>query len=264
MNCSNVVLIPTTAKESTKRQAIRSKLYGVCLFFFTGIHFDATPKYKLPCRPDYHRFTALTAYRHAEANETIVLPVVDSHHNMGRKIVHMLQWASYLNANYVLYLDMDVAGRTSHALVAHMFDEIAAKGDAVGDVLDCLTPANQVCCCGSVAQAHFASFYNLTLPYERAPPMLWGGGGIGLTNNALQRMVALKPSLHTTSDHTLSLWAHAAHVALHQASWSEKHAEWCSSGAMDVHVVDAQTWQCQKARHRNHTGFELKCSSFET
>ena len=259
MECTRVVLIPTTAKEAAQRQAIRSRLYGACLFFFTGLSFDTTPKHQLPCRPKFAMFAKPTTYH--ETNGTVVLPVVDSHHNMGRKIMHMFQWASHLNAAYVLYLDMDVAGRASHALLTNMFDELAAKGDAVGDVLDCLTPANQLCCCGPIAQAHFASFYNLTLPYERAPPMLWGGGGIGLTGVALRRMIALTPSLHTTSDHTLSLWARAANVAFHQASWSRKHIEWCSSGTMDVHVVDTQTWQCQNTRYRNRTSVNLECYS---
>ena len=258
MNCSNLVIIPTTTKESAQRKAIQSKLINVCLFFFIGSHIDPASKHNIPCNPKFDVFNP--SHPQYITGNTITLSLVDSYHNMGRKIVQMLLWSLQLNPRNILYLDMDVASRTSNLHLVQMFEELAIKGGAVGDILDCLTPANQVCCCGKEAQAHFVTFYSLRNPYQRAPFMLWGGGGIGLTGNALHRMVAVKPILHTTSDHTLSYWAHAAHIKLTQASWSHKHFEWCTSKAMDVYKIDSQTWQCPHSRHRNYTSQYLNCS----
>jgi len=244
--CDYAVVIPTIYKQSETRKKILNNL-GKCIFFFSGTGSKAIHFKKFQPPPCNFRFDVNNTDTKAKvvSDSYIKLPVVESYFNLGWKLVNMIQWISNINTDIVFYVDMDMAEQLSKSKLTKILHEIKKNNGVVGDILDCLTPANQLCCCNSIY--HFSAFYNLSSPYKVAPPMMWGGGGIGFTREAIQKMLLVTPRVHFTGDQTLSRWAHQAGIRFHQASWSNKHNVWCNRNTglnSKIKKKDDYNWSC--------------------
>jgi len=227
--------------ESAQRNSIRLKWSHTCLYFFAGV-------VTLPRKRSIPISFVNTSVSHADTIDFVLLPIVDSYYNLGSKMVHMIRWASQLNPETILYLDMDLAERTSEEHISSMFAHMNTyqnEAVVVGDILDCLTIANQRCCCGDLALS-LARYYNIYEPYQLLPPMVWGGSGTGITRQAIEGMMRHSPRLHYNGDHTLSAWASSFNASFRQAPWANKHFSWCSGKQLTrrVHPIDAKTWRC--------------------
>ena len=244
--CEYAVVIPTVYKQDKIRGKILREL-GKCIFFFSGIdsiNIYSRKNHPPPCNFHFN-VNNINASTKIINDNYITLPVVESYFNLGLKLVNMIQWISNRNTDIVLYIDMDMAENLSKSKLTKMLHEIKKNNGVVGDILDCLTPANQLCCCNSVY--HFSSFYNLSSPYKIAPPMMWGGGGIGFNRETIQKMLLFTPKIHYTSDQTLSYWANQAGIRFHQASWSNKHDKWCNINTglnSQIEKKDEYSWSC--------------------
>ena len=246
--CDDLVVVPVPPNTSLSTDL-------PCVVAFSGTRARAGSKRDVPCTLDPRTITTtdrpwsrVTKNSHVH----VELPMVDSYVHLGYKVVSMMRWvAAHADPTRVLYLDKDRLDRQTPSSLRAIFARIPAERRCVvGDVMECLTPANQVCCCNN---HHYATQYNLSSPYARSPAILWGGAGIGFNRQVLAELVAHPPShLLPYSDQTLSMWAHRARIPLEQAEWSFRARRWCTTGAMEVVTVDRDHWKCHVGSSRTH------------
>ena len=141
--CDYAVVIPTIYKQLKIRKKILNNL-GKCIFFFSGtdstdVHFKKN--HPPPCN---FRFDLNSKNTKATVvnGSYITLPIVESYFNLGWKLVNMIQWISNINTDIVFYVDMDMAEQLSKSKLTKILYEVKKKNGIVGDILDCLTPAN--------------------------------------------------------------------------------------------------------------------------
>lgn len=250
LSCNSIVIIPTVVSDYAPRSAIRSRWPHICVYFFAGV-------LSLP-RSTLNVSLVSNNVSHPDIVDYVLLPVVDAYHNMGNKLVHMVRWVAMLQPQVVLYLDTDFAQRTSERQLSAMFAHTSKYLDQtafVGDEMDCLFAANQVCCCGHHHALSMIDFYGLAGPYTQIPSVMWGGGGIGLTGRAVAHMLQIPPTrTHYNSDHTLSLWARSINATMYQAPWSRNHFTWCSNtNSMRVHRLSLDAWKCKAHDKLTHS-----------
>ena len=257
MDCQHAIIIPTIHFQTAKRTKIRNTLSELCVFFFAGITSRVMDRQRTNiCELSLHVSNVTTSV----TQDYVVLPIVDSYFNLGMKLYHMMRWIQHLNPRVLLYLDMDTAEKMSRARVLRMFHEVEQHTNIIsGDIMDCLMPANQLCCCGSSLYYSLTQFYNSTTPYQLFPPMAWGGGGTGFDRIAIHNMMKVHPRIHYSSDHTLSYWARQANVTFHRASWSTMRDKWCP---MKVYEINASSWKCRPHSRYTTTFQKINCHPY--
>lgn len=236
--CSHIVLVPVPPDAAWSHKSFN------CVYFFSGVRSIFSHRKHVPCL-----VSRLDVRARDEAvsrlGNRITLPLVDTYFHLGYKILYMLQWAvSNTNATKFLYLDKDTLDGETHSSLKRKFAAVPEREVLVGDIMDCLTPSNQVCCCHDF---YYAARYNLLSPYERSPSIVWGGAGTGMHRSALERMMNYQPYVHIAGDHTLSMWAHQSGIPFRQAPWSSKASRWCSSGFLNVTRVNIASWRCRSS-----------------
>ena len=237
---------------------IRNTLKDICVFFFAGVSSPNIDRHNYNVCTSSFKFTNITVQT---SQDYVLLPIVDSYFNLGNKLYHMIKWTSQLKANVVLYLDMDVAEKMTPKNIVQMFVEVKKYDNViVGDILDCLMPANQLCCCGNNLYFSLTHFYESSTPYEVFPPIMWGGGGIGFDDIAIQNMIKVNTRIHFSSDHTISAWARQVNVRFHQSSWSHMHFKWCPKLINDIQKINATSWKCNAHTFsKTHTFSKMIC-----
>ena len=244
ITCTDVIIVPLPPN-------VTISLHLSCVFSFSGTRSTSRPhgKRKIPCRvSDPVTTDRVPTPTQAPWGWHVELPMTDAYVHLGYKLVRMVQWiARHATPQRVLYLDKDMLDRQTSLSVHKMFASIPVDSESmVGDIMNCLTPANQVCCC----ENHFhAEQYNLSSPYARSPPIAWGGAGIGFSHRVLARL-ASQDFVHVLpySDQTLSMWAHQVGVHLVQANWSFTAQRWCSGHTLRVIPFNETHWQCSPSK----------------
>ena len=122
MICKDIVIIPSSISQHEERNKIRYNWKkDVCVFFFAGLtSFNSQSKTRLPCA-DMSRITNAST---KDLYDYILLPIVDSYYNLGRKMIHMIRWIHNLDNDNILYLDMDTAQTKSVQQIHEMFSEM--------------------------------------------------------------------------------------------------------------------------------------------
>ena len=267
MRCEHTIVTPLDAIAVEETVMLERKKHfedsGICVHFYSGdtrVYWGRNEA--MPC------FATISGRPRTE----VVLPwfvtrlpgILEAYFLLGTKIRAM--FTSFLedlgNVSTVFYFDVDVLQRMDAKKVWYIVGSFKhMRGPvAMGDVLDCLTPANQVCCC---RDGHYSSFWNRTRPFERGHPILYGGAGMGFNRPALlmmRRNVLDIRAVHPFGDHTISNWAKKAHVSLVQWNVTSYSSRWCP-GLERNHVrLNANSWMCHRTKRVHHwKGDTEKC-----
>lgn len=191
--------------------------------------------------------------------DVVLLPIRESYFNLGLKMKWMIAWMHQFSLgrdSLIMYADVDFLEQSTNDNIARMFDETdrhilqrSSRNLIIGNHLDCLTPANQVCCCGVTFATNMVYFYNTPSPYQMLP----GSGGTVMTESTLHNLMTRIPILHHTTDQTLSRWAHDANVTFLQANWTRPSERWCVRGLVSsVLPINATHWRC-RSRQEIHS-----------
>ena len=237
--CSNLVVVPLPPAES-----ITTRLG--CVVSFVGERSIPFSKKDVPCR--INSFNIVTNGSVVQnSNTRVTLPMVDSYFHMGHKIVSILVWTAHnSNASKILYLDNDALRSETKRSLQLKFDDISLRENVlVGDIMNCLTPANQVCCCNN---RFYSGHHDLNSVFEYSRAVMWGGAGVGFNRFTLNQMLKFRPNVFYSSDQTLSSWAVSSGVPFRQCNWSFTASKWCSSGDLDVRAINETHWMCPKSR----------------
>jgi hypothetical protein len=257
-NADTLVVVLSARHQTVERGRLRDKFASFRMLFFVGLTTNQTvPKTHMSCLSDYavpHWPSPLSSRGTGEAHDdVVVVPVVDSYHNLGRKVVHAFRWVVPLSFRVLLYMDMDYLESMSTDHLSRIARRVTTAHDrstVLGEILDCLTVVNQYCCCASHLALSVAHFYRQTRDLgARLPPLLYGGSGMGFTRQAHVAMMRVAtPSIHYSSDHTLSQWARDAGVSFVAGNWSDHR--WCESRSplQAVTRVANYTWKCANGK----------------
>lgn len=256
MKCEEIVIIPTIANELRDREVIRKILTGICVFFFSGIEHRNINRKSF----DYCNTSLKIHNVNTEQNKDyVLLPIIDHYFNLGTKLYHMLKWTYELKPRRLLYMDMDMAKKLTRKKLVQIFEATKHKENFImGDILNCLTPANQFCCCDENLYQSLNYFYNVISPYQKLPPMMWGGGGTVVDDFALRNMMRINPRIHYSSDHTISFWAYSANVRFYAASWTNMRSKWCPI-LNNIPRINATSWKCKKTSTHEYTFSNIVC-----
>lgn len=203
----------------------------------------------VPCPERHEHGWRLTVPRQSMGARVVALPVQEGYYFMGIKMLRMIEWLQTTRVRNVLHMDLDQFARTSTTQIQQMMDEVNRYDSPaiVGDIMRCLSPANQMCCCEN---AHFAQEWRLQHPFETSPPLPWGGAGIGMNRLAFMRFTLTEQHVH--SDHQLADLARSASVPMRQANWSTLAHSWCK-GDLGITRLSNHTWRCANRRVYNWT-----------
>ena len=178
---------------------------------------------------------------------------VDSYFNVSAKILGEVIWAHTTNASWVLLMDVDDAARQTTTALEFRLEELRVRLGKyheipllIGNYMDCLSTANHVCMRGKSGAPTALQTNKLDGPYERLPPIPWGGDSMGLNRKAIELLLA--PSArcyHAYSDHAIGLWAHHAGVVPHSWSWKAFGQQHCKlSLRSNFKPVTNLSWTC--------------------
>ena len=229
-----------------------------CVVSFSGVKALPSKKKEVPCVVDPSQIT--THGNITRIGSHVTFPMVDSYFHLGYKLINMVIWtAANTKATKILYIDKDSLDSETSSSLNNKFANIPLHGDfVVGDIMNCLTPANQLCCCNN---AYFAGQYNLSSPFKVSHSIAWGGSGIGFNRVTLTKLLMHRPRLLYASDQTLSSWAHVSDINFRQAKWSSRARRWCSSGELNVNKINETSWVCPGSKkHKTHVNH--KCTPF--
>ena len=232
--CRHIVIVPLPPMVSLQ-------MHLDCVVSFSGMKSLSFNKKQVPCSVDPSQIIT-----HGSINRTgnhVTFPMVDSYFHLGYKIINMVIWTALnTRATKILYLDKDILDSQTSRSLENKFKNIPLNGEfIVGDIMNCLTPANQFCCCNN---KYYAGQYDLSSPFQVSHSIVWGGAGIGFNRFTLAKLLMHRPYLLYASDQTLSSWAHISGIKFRQASWSSRAHYWCSSGALNVKRINESSWMC--------------------
>lgn len=246
-SCTNVICVPIPPE-------VKLNVSLDCLVTFSGTVSSPSHRWHVPHQVHERDIKRIGKTRHyaiqdKPKNLHVVFPMVDTYFALGYKIIRMVHWLqTHASIQKVLYLDKDIVENETPLTIANKFSEIPLHTQSmVGDIMDCWTPANQMCCC---ANRFFAQQHNLTSAYDSPPPLLHGASGIGFNLPSLKTLVSRAADILPYSDHTLSAWANKSGIHFQQAAWSKRAHRWCKQAKMRVTPVNDTHWKCG---HSNKT-----------